>query len=290
MWSRTAHIDNEEAFKALRERPTVAWPTVLLLLACLSAIGWSWYACLTDQLPLWAGLLINTVAMYYLFSPMHDAMHGAVSKYPWLNSAVLFLAVLPIVPLATGRFLRFMHMQHHRFANDDADPDHLLSMKPSHALGKWFFWGHLYKGFYLRNRDKLPEFSARIMRREEIAALGSQLVLLIICPWETLMLMIIPSFFFAWLITFVFMFLPHYPHDVKHKDDPYRATAVRVGWEWLLCPLMAYQNYHLVHHLYPTVPFYRYKKVWESRLTFHMSKNPAIIPAFGLSPRPPKSV
>ena len=28
--------------------------------------------------------------------------------------------------------------------------------------------------------------------------------------------------------------------------------------EWLLTPLMLSQNYHLVHHLHPSVPFYRY--------------------------------
>ena len=55
---------------------------------------------------------------------------------------------------------------------------------------------------------------------------------------------------------------------------------VGTGWEWLLTPLMMYQNYHLVHHLYPTVPFYRYKKAWLAREQFHESHHPAKVRAF----------
>ncbi len=28
---------------------------------------------------------------------------------------------------------------------------------------------------------------------------------------------------------------------------------------------MGWHNYHLVHHLYPTVPFYRYRRLWNAR-------------------------
>jgi fatty acid desaturase len=59
-----------------------------------------------------------------------------------------------------------------------------------------------------------------------------------------------------------------------------QATVIRTGWEWLLTPLMMYQNYHLVHHLYPTVPFYRYKKAWLAREQFHESHQPAKVTAF----------
>ena len=31
-------------------------------------------------------------------------------------------------------------------------------------------------------------------------------------------------------------------------------TRVRVGLEWLMTPMMLFQNYHLVHHLHPAVP------------------------------------
>ena len=46
-----------------------------------------------------------------------------------------------------------------------------------------------------------------------------------------------------------------------------------------------YQNYHLVHHLYPTVPFYRYGKVWKAREQYHREYSGSmIIGPFGLGP------
>jgi fatty acid desaturase len=55
--------------------------------------------------------------------------------------------------------------------------------------------------------------------------------------------------------------------------------------EWLLTPVLLCQNYHLVHHLYPTVPFYRLLKVWNAKRQYHESQTPAIVDAFALRPR-----
>ena len=60
----------------------------------------------------------------------------------------------------------------------------------------------------------------------------------------------------------VFVILPHHPVIVSQEEDAYLATTMRVGWEWLLTPLLVYQNYHLIHHLYPTLPFYKMHRVW----------------------------
>jgi fatty acid desaturase len=46
--------------------------------------------------------------------------------------------------------------------------------------------------------------------------------------------------------------------------------------------LLAYQNYHLMHHLYPTIPFYRYRKAWLARLDQHLARKPAIVKPFSL--------
>jgi len=45
-----------------------------------------------------------------------------------------------------------------------------------------------------------------------------------------------------------------------------------------------YQNYHLVHHLYPAIPFYRYLKIWNVRKQYHEAQNPATTTVFSLTP------
>jgi len=86
------------------------------------------------------------------------------------------------------------------------------------------------------------------------------------------------------LVALVFVFLPHYPGDISFEENEYQATTIRQGWEWLLTPLFVYQNYHLIHHLYPTAPFYNYPKIWHLKYDELTSHNPAIQTGFGLMP------
>lgn len=82
-------------------------------------------------------------------------------------------------------------------------------------------------------------------------------------------------------LAFSFDCIPHYRHRARGPEDPYRATSNRAGLEWLLTPLMLFQNCHLFHHLNPTVPFFRYPSVRCAREDFHLAPN-AIISRFRL--------
>lgn len=55
-----------------------------------------------------------------------------------------------------------------------------------------------------------------------------------------------------------------------------RTTRNRIGGERWVSPLMLYQNYHLVHHLHPTVPFYRYLQVWRRHESRYVDADPAL--------------
>ncbi|MGB1219951.1 MAG: fatty acid desaturase family protein [Alcanivoracaceae bacterium] len=277
------HHDDAVQFAALRKRPDVAWPTVLLLLACHSAIFGSWYLVLTGSMNVWAGCLVNSVAMYFLFSPIHDAIHRSMSMNDRLNEFFMYLILLPIAPLSNGRLLRVMHFRHHRFANDpEKDPDHFTMTAPFKTLWIWFFWDFWYLIHYLKNKDDVPDCGNPL--RDTVVVWVLAIGLGIYYPMEVLCLWFIPSRMMAWLIAAVFMYLPHWPHDVRHEDDAWQATHFRRGLDWLLTPLMGYQNYHLVHHLYPTVPFYRYRKIWLARRQFHEAQNPSYVDGLRLAP------
>ena len=102
--------------------------------------------------------------------------------------------------------------------------------------------------------------------------------------FEFFMLYFIPSRIGLGLTGFVFVFLPHHPADISAHDDKYKASTVRQGWEWLLTPLMAFHNYHLINHVFPNVPFYNYLKIWHLQYDEITSKEPALQSAFGLKP------
>ena len=54
------------------------------------------------------------------------------------------------------------------------------------------------------------------------------------------------------------------------------AALNRIGSEPWLSPLLLYQNYHLVHHLHPVVPFYRYIRVWRRNEEAYLDGGPAL--------------
>jgi len=64
---------------------------------------------------------------------------------------------------------------------------------------------------------------------------------------------------------------PQINHSLNPKYDQKRSSGrnkfgcsqqLVIPFWWLLSPLMVYQNYHLIHHFYPTVPFYRMHAMW----------------------------
>ena len=75
---------------------------------------------------------------------------------------------------------------------------------------------------------------------------------------------VLPSRLAIATLAFAFDWLPHRPHVVTAREDRMRATLIIEGRLW--CWLTFGQSLHLVHHLYPGVPFYRYATVWRERV------------------------
>ena len=285
-------INNKELFDSLRRKPKFAWPTIILFLICAGFIIGSTWAAIYGHISYLAGCLINGTAGYFLFSPMHDAIHASVGKSKTLNLWIGRITFLYFSSLVAFELMRFIHFRHHTNANGPGDEaDHVVQSGPAWLRPlKWPFIDLIYGWKYLSYWKDRPKSETR-------SVIIMFLTTLVVWPWlifngyliELLMFWIIPqriSFFF---ISFIFVYLPHVPNEISEKEDAYRATSIREGMEWLLSPLMMYQNYHLVHHLYPSVPFYRIVKLWNSRLDEHLSHDPAIVPTIGLYPRPAKT-
>ena len=282
--------DDLVLFKSLMKKPAVAWPTIMILVASYSIFSLSTVAYVEGALPLFWAILFNAIAAYMSFTPAHDATHGSVSANRALNDWVGRLATVLQSPVPFFRAFRYIHMQHHKFTNDKTkDPDLYVGSGPGWLLPlKWTTLDINYLYRYLNPSVfmKRPKSERREML---LALLFAAVVLAVISAngWLNyyLLLFLIPGRITAIFLAITFDFLPHYPHQAQAKDAPFQCTSNRVGMEWLLTPVLLSQNYHLVHHLYPTVPFYRIVKIWHARKHYHESKNPATVDAFALSPR-----
>lgn len=281
-------VNNEEIFAQLRQPPRFAWPTIILFLVSLSILLSSTYAALAGHIEYWTACVINGVAGYIYFTPLHDGLHRAVSQNKHLNDWIGRLSLFYFSTVVPFEVVRFVHFRHHRHANGPEDKgDAIVKIRP--AFLRPFVWPFIdisYGWQYLKFWKVRPTSE----KRSVLA-----LILVTLFLWgglvaagygrELLILWIIPQRISIFFMAMVFVYLPHTPHTVSEKEDPYKATNNREGAYWLWSPILMYQNFHLAHHLYPAVPFYRMRKIWNSRLDEHLSNDPAMVPAFGINPK-----
>ena len=120
----TDQTEDTVLFKKLIQKPRIAWPTVMLLVAAFAIFGLSTFAFFRGILPLGWAMLINSIASYMSFSIAHDATHSAVCANRRLNDWAGRLAMMLLEPGPFFQVFRFVHMKHHRFTNDgEKDPD-----------------------------------------------------------------------------------------------------------------------------------------------------------------------
>jgi fatty acid desaturase len=243
-------------------------------------------AALDGRLPMWVACFINGFSLYVLFSPMHESLHGTVSSSRFVNEIVGRVALAFQIPAAPLEVARWVHLSHHANTTSENDPDNFM-----HHGAWWvlpFRWAN-FDVFYLIKFFKDDTTATKRIRPAVYVYVSIFLAVVLGfimsgLALELLVLWFLPSRIGLAMIGFIFVFLPHFPADISARQNKYQATTTRLGWEWLLTPLMVYQNYHLIHHLYPNVPFYNYIKIWHLRYEEISKHNPAIQKNFGLRP------
>jgi ring-1,2-phenylacetyl-CoA epoxidase subunit PaaE len=260
--------------------PVVAWPTVALLAVGMAL--WLGFVALgaAGAVPAVVAVLVVAVASYLLFTVSHDAAHHSASSREGLNRWIGRVSTPFFAPQASYAVWRFIHMQHHRFTNHDdgSDPDAYTMGGPAWQRPlRWATVDLAYVVFYLRRIGGRPTAEKReyAVQTTLVAALAvatiatghaTDLLLFVLLPQRMAI---------VWL-AFAFDYLPH--HGLHHRptEDRLKTTRNRVGGEWWLSPVLLYQNYHLVHHLHPLVPFYRYIAVWRRNEDAYLDGDPAL--------------
>jgi fatty acid desaturase len=258
--------------------PLVAWPTLALFVAGLVAWFGSSALAVAELWPWPLSVLVNWAAVYLMFTVAHEASHHAASSNGRLNRWLGRVSTFFVGPIGFPVW-RFVHMQHHRFVNDEeADPDYAASH--SEGWKRPFRWGSMdlaYLHFYLPRLSQRPR-PEKVELIVTVAVFAAIVVLAVILGWAlwVLLLILLPARLNALTLGWSFDYLPHCGLGSQEQAGRFRTTRNRVGLEWLMTPLMLYQNYHLVHHLHPVVPFYRYLAVWRRRERQYLERDPAL--------------
>jgi beta-carotene hydroxylase len=249
-------------------RPSIAWPTILLTLGCAVTEVTVIYLMHNNVIPGYCATILNSFVIYAVFTPMHDASHGSVAtaSHGYINTCVGVLSGL-CFPLPFHAF-KNIHLLHHKHTNDgDLDPDNWAGKGPKWLLPfRWMTIEIKYYAHYLPRLFSRPA-SERLTVVIILLGIILSIVVLLHCGFqrEVIWGWIIPGRVAQFFLAYFFDYLPHRPHAVPRRVDPYIATGVTSLFgkqtAWLTWPLL-HQNYHNIHHIAPYIPFYQYSIVW----------------------------
>jgi fatty acid desaturase len=282
----SASGDLDQAFyqpsvRSLFVRPAVAWPTLALAATALAL----WFAALalawTERWPLPVAGLLAALSTYLAFMSLHEAVHGNVSRFSWLNGLIGRLSALPLHAPFHG--FRTIHVAHHRFVNEtERDPD---------------MWGVSARRWVLPLRWVTQDFYyysqlPRLIRRraEKIEVAITVLLTALLFAWlvrhghghQLLWGWLLPTRLAIFALSAMLGYFPHVPHHLPADVGRFRST--RVVESAPLAVLLCGQNYHLIHHLYPAVPFYRYAPLYQAQRAYLQANGAQIPGAPGATP------
>jgi beta-carotene hydroxylase len=187
---------------------------------------------------------------------IHDASHNAAHRDRTMN-AILGHGSALMLGFAFPVFTR-VHMQHHAHVNDpDNDPDHYVSTGgPLWLIAARFFYHEIFffKRKLWRKYELLEWFLSRLF------VIG---VVYIAIQYDHLGYVL--NFWFSPALVVglaLGLFFDYLPHRPFHNRD--RWKNARVYPSPILNILILGQNYHLIHHLWPSIPWYNYKPAYEA--------------------------
>lgn len=253
--------------------PAVAWPTLALAVilplafAAVATAGW------TGAWPLFACLPVLTFVSYAHYTLVHEAIHGNVvsghRRLSWINPTVGWIGALGMG--AGWPALQRTHVLHHAHTNTELDPDIQVKGTFWRLVGKWArsLPSALVPISLLRFTS--PALYRRVeglLSRREIALMSAvnlgQIGLLVAAVatghlLEWAMLWFLPTRLGILLLNIFFQWLPHHPFD---RTERYHNTRISL-WPGAGLVLLQ-QNLHLMHHLWPSVPFYNYGRLYRA--------------------------
>ncbi|MGA8895121.1 MAG: beta-carotene hydroxylase, partial [Planktothrix agardhii] len=186
---------------------------------------------------------------------IHDASHNSAHKNRILNSVLGHGSAL-MLGFAFPVFTR-VHIQHHCHVNDpDNDPDHFVSTGgPLWLIAARFFYHEVF--FFKRRLWKKYELLEWFLSRLFVV---------------TIVAISIHYDFLGYILNFWFcpalvvgialgLFFDYLPHRPFQERGRWKNARVYPGS--VLNLLILGQNYHLIHHLWPSIPWYYYKPTYE---------------------------
>lgn len=239
-----------------------AWrnPTFRLLGLVVGLVAAGTYGYAAERWPAWVTVVLHALAIYGGFTVLHESVHRLAHRNRLLNDVVGWFAGIPLT--VTQPTFRYVHLAHHAKTNEpDSDPDFPVGRGPL-----WYrpvslicpLWGYRIHYYGRRGWKSRGELAAQI-------GLDALIVSVVVGSVLTgrfgdlAVLWVLPALVAVSVLAYAFDYLPHRP-----QDSTERYLDTRVYPSPALNIVLLGQNYHLVHHAWVTVPWFRYQPVFEA--------------------------
>jgi len=260
----------------------VEWPTVGLL--ALTYLVWATGTMVWHDWPL-VSLVLTGVAIAQFSSLQHEALHGHPFRQHILNEAAVFPALALFVPY---RRFRDTHLQHHfdpalTDPYDDPesnyfDPSEWAKLsRPMQVLLRWnnTLAGRMALGPVLGTSRFLQAEAALVLRgdRRVLAAWLMHLAGLVLVAAWLLSVATMPvwayglAVYSALALLRIRTFLEHRAHE------KYRSRTVVIEDRGPLSLLFLNNNFHVVHHMHPNIPWYELPALYAERKAHFLRRN-----------------
>jgi beta-carotene hydroxylase len=265
-----ADVNAARAFEA-HARPIVqkltgkfAWRTIALFVGVLTGVAGVAALAINGYISYWAAIPINAVIIYLIFTPLHEATHANISgpykSLKWLEE--LIGHVSGYVLLAPFPGFRVLHLHHHNHTNDAVeDPDYWVRSN-NYVVVIWRCM--LIQPAYVIHLWKIAR-DPRTMRVfwYEMALLFSYIPIMagsFMIGWgpELMLLWILPAYIGVVLCPLMFDWPVHHPHTERGRYTDSSILLFPKPIRWFTDLFMCGHSYHLMHHMYPRIPFYDY--------------------------------
>lgn len=263
------------------------WPTVILFVATYAL----WATGTTVLWPLSPALavLVTGIATAQLSSLAHEVLHGHPFRAQFLSEALVFPATGLVIP-----YLRFKdtHLQHHNDAAltdpyDDPESNYLdpavwarlprlaqLILRVNNTLAGRMLIGPLVGTaiFLVQDLRLALKGDRRVILAWALHLPGLALVLAWLLAvgqmpvWAYLL-----AAYLGMALLKIRTFLEHRAHAAA------RARTVIVESRGPLSLLFLNNNFHVVHHMHPSVPWYRLPGLYAARKDHYLRRNEAYV-------------
>jgi fatty acid desaturase len=221
-----------------------------------------------------SGWIVPAVVAYglvlgFAYAPSHECAHGTAFRTRWLNEAVLWMTSFIWGESPTHR--RFAHSHHHT-NTWHWKVDAQMGYSNPVTFRTWFgdviglleFWPraklmvrHATGRITDRERVYLPEAQVPVVVREARILMAGYLALIawavIGQTWLPMLYFFIPRFAGAFG---VYSFITTQHMAMAQDVYDHRVCTRSMSNSWLSRVLYWNMNYHIEHHVYPSVPFH----------------------------------